>query len=119
IFTTVTLGVFYFAAGVLAGSGYFTVPAQDSIFQTGDEIHFYSKDSIDSDESDFFTAELYKESGKKVRTISTFPGDLDDEHFIFSWKVDTTIKSGRYFAEMTSSDDDGDIIQSHVFEIVN
>jgi hypothetical protein len=54
-----------------------------------------------------------------VRTISTFPGDLDDEHFIFSWKIDTTIKSGRYFAEMTSSEDDGDIIQSHIFEIVN
>jgi hypothetical protein len=62
---------------------------------------------------------MFTKKIRKVRTISTFPGDLDDEHFIFSWKIDTTIKSGRYFAEMTSSDDDGDIIQSHIFEIVN
>jgi hypothetical protein len=43
--------------------------------------------------------------------------DCDDDEFYFSWTVDQTTSSGRYFVEICSEDDDDDVARSFVFEI--
>lgn len=67
-------------------------------------------------------ADLFTENGKFVKTIKSWSGDYIDrfgDNFAFSWTIDPKLKSGNYFIEIYSDDDDDfdDVSRSFIFEV--
>lgn len=54
-----------------------------------------------------------------IKTIRRWDGDHHNDNFAFSWTIDRSIKSGRYFIELYSEDDgdDDDVSRSFIFEV--
>lgn len=54
-----------------------------------------------------------------IKTIRSWRGEHLNDEFAFSWTIDRSIKSGRYFIELYSEDDgdDDDVSRSFIFEV--
>lgn len=131
-----------FASKAVADVDYFDFPAPNAVFQAGKNVQFVVDDLPDGDDGDDrIYADLYTANGRYasclciafisckiltcmyrfVKTIRSWWGDdIDNDDFVFSWKIDNSIKSGRYFIEMYSEDDDDDddVARSFMFEVV-
>ncbi|CAO3621341.1 unnamed protein product [Mucor hiemalis] len=124
-FSTVTSTIFgaalLFASKAVAEVDFFDYPAPNTVFQVGKSIQFVVDDAPDGDDGDDRVyADLYTANGRFVKTIRSWWGDdLDNDDFVFSWKIDSSIKSGRYFIELYSEDDDDDddVARSFMFEV--
>ncbi|KAI9362722.1 hypothetical protein BD770DRAFT_407812 [Pilaira anomala] len=123
-FTSTVFGaLFLFATKAVADIEFFQYPAPNGIYRPGKNVQFVVDDMPDGDgDYDRVYADLFTENGKFVKTIKSWSGDYIDrfgDNFAFSWTIDPKLKSGSYFIEIYSDDDDDydDVSRSFIFEV--